>query len=51
MPFMRALATVIDGLVLRLSFPRWLLCFNKWGREVVRAHDELEVGHLSTLHQ
>jgi hypothetical protein len=49
-PFMQALVTVVEGLIFRMAFPKWLLCLNKRGREFVRAHDELEVGHLSTLH-
>jgi len=50
MPFMDALTTAIQSLIVHM-FPRWLLSLNKRGREAVRAHDELEVGHLNTLHQ
>ena len=45
MSFMRALAATAEGLLLLLLFPRWLLPFNKWGREVVRGYDEMEVSH------
>ena len=51
MPFTRALAAAIQGLLVLLAFPRWLLFFNKWGREIVRGHDEMEVSHIGTLHQ
>ena len=43
MPFMRALAAAIQGLFALLAFPRWLLFFNKRGREIVRGHNEMEV--------
>ena len=51
MPFTRALAAAIQGLVALTVLPRWLLVFHEWGREIVRGHDETEVSHLSTLHQ
>ena len=51
MTFMNALATATRSMPLLFMFPRWLLLFNKWGREAVRGHDELGVGHLSTLDQ
>ena len=47
---MHALTTVLQNLSINM-FPRWILSFSKRGREAVRAHDELEVGHLNTLHQ
>ena len=47
MPFMHALTTSIQTLPVHM-FPKWLVSFNKRGREAVRAHDELEVGHLIT---
>ena len=49
--FMNALATATRSMPLLFMFPRWLLSFNERGREAVRSHDELEVGHLSILHQ
>ena len=51
MTFMNALATATQSLPFLFMFPRWLLRFNKWGREAIHGHDELEVGYLSTLHQ
>ena len=51
MSFMRALAAAAEGLLVLLVFPRWLLLFNKRGREVVRGHDEMEVSHLAILNQ
>ena len=51
MSFMRALAAAIQGMLALLVFPKWLLFFNKWGREIVRGHYETEVSHLGTLHQ
>ena len=51
MTFMNALATTTESLSVLFMFPRWLLLFNKWGREAVRSHDEVEVGHLNILHR
>jgi len=51
MPFMEALATDTEGLIIRGALPSWLLGFSKRGREAVRSHNEMEVGHLSTLYQ
>jgi hypothetical protein len=51
MPFMQALTTATQGMIIRAAFPRWLLSLTKRGREALRGYDEMEVGHLSTLHQ
>ena len=51
MPFMRALATAQQGLMLRAALPNWLINFTKRGREALRGYYELEVGDLSTLDQ
>jgi len=51
MPFMQALSATTEGLAPRFVFPRWLLFLTKWGREAIRSHSEMEVGHLSTLYQ
>ena len=48
---MRALAAAVEGLPVLAAFPRWLLFFNKRGREIVRGHNEMEVSYLSTLRQ
>ena len=47
MPFMRALTAAIQGMLVLPAFPRWLLLFNKRGREVARGHDEMEVSHFA----
>jgi len=49
MPFMRALSTAAEALLLRFALPNWLLVFSKRGRVAVRGHNEMEVGHLSSL--
>ena len=51
MTFMNALATTTRSLPALIMFPRWLLLFNKWGREAICSRDEAEVGHLNTFHQ
>jgi len=51
MPFMQALASSIEGLLIRAALPRWLLSLTKRGREALCGYHELEVGHLSTLYQ
>ena len=49
MTFMQALSTAIEGLVIRLAFPRWLLHLTERGREATCGYNEMEVGHLSKL--
>ncbi len=44
MPFMQALSTTIDGLPIRVAFPKWLLSLTESGREAARGAHELEVG-------
>jgi len=51
MPFMKALPTATEGLLLLLALPRWLLFLTKWGREAICGNYEMEVSHLSTLHR
>ena len=51
MPFMQALATTIDGMIIRAALPRWLLSLTKRGREALCGYHELGVGHLRALHQ
>jgi len=50
-PFMRALTIASEGLLLLMLLPKWLLFLTKRGREAMCGHNEMEVGHLSTLHQ
>ena len=49
MPFMRALTTATEGLMLFLALPKWLLFLTKRGREAICGHEEMEVSHLSIL--
>ena len=51
MPFVQALATGEQGLLLRLALPNWLICLTKRGREALRGYHKLEVGDLSTSRQ
>jgi hypothetical protein len=51
MSFMRALTIAPEGLIHFLTVPKWLLFLTKRGREVICGHNEMEVSHLSTLHQ
>ena len=50
MPFMQALSTAIEGMVLRAALPTWVLSLTERGRQVLCGHNEMEVGHLSTCH-
>ena len=50
MPFMRALAAALDGLVFRAALPVWLASLTSRGREALLGYDEMEVGHLSKHH-
>ena len=49
-PFMEALSTALEGLGLRVAFPRWLLSLTMHGRGVLCGYEELEVGHPNPLH-
>ena len=51
MPFIQALSTATEGMIIRLALPRLLLALTKQGREAVRGYYELEVGHSRTLYQ
>jgi hypothetical protein len=51
MPFMEALVTALDGLLLRAVLPRWLISLTKRGRRALCGYEEMEVSHLSKLHQ
>lgn len=48
MPFMRALKTATEGLILRSAVPRWLLPFSQRGRRAMMAFEEMEVGSSSS---
>ena len=39
----------VDGLIIRLAFPKWLLHLTERGREATRGYNETKVGHLSKL--
>ena len=49
--FMRALAFALEGIGLRVTFPRWLLSLTKRGREGLCAYEEMGVSHHSTLYK
>ena len=49
-PFMQTLSTALEGVSLRIAFPRWLLSLTKRGRGAIRGYEELEVGHPNPLH-
>ena len=51
MPFMQALATAPQAMILRAGLPRWLMYLTKRGRQALRSFKEMEVGHLSTFNQ
>jgi len=51
MPFMRALTIASEGRLLLMALPKLLLSLTQRGREVICGHNEMEVSHLSTLHQ
>ena len=51
MPFMRALPSATEGLLISAVFPRWFISLTKRGRQALHGHDEMEVGHFNTLHQ
>ena len=51
MPFLQALCTATEGIPIRVAFPGWLLSLTKSGRKAIRGHNEMEVSHLSVLHQ
>jgi hypothetical protein len=48
---MEALTIAPEGVALFLTAPKWLLFLTKRGREVICGYNEMEVSHLSTLHQ
>ena len=50
MPFMQALSTALEGIGLRVAFPRWLLSLSKRGRDAICGYEELEVGHPKSLY-
>ncbi len=49
MPFMKALPTATEGLLLLLALPRWLLFLTKWGRRAICGNYEMEVSHLNSI--
>jgi len=50
-PFMRALSIALEGIGFRVALPRWLLSLTKRGRDAICGYEEMEVGHLNSLHQ
>jgi len=51
MSFMQAFPAALDGILLRLALPVWLISFTKQGRQALRGYTEMEVSHPNTLHQ
>jgi len=49
LPFMQALATSLEGMLLRAALPDWLISFTKRGRQALLGYYEMEVSHPSTL--
>ena len=50
-PFMQTLTTALEGIGLRVAFPRLLLSLTKSGRGAICGYEELEVGHPNSLYQ
>lgn len=46
---MQALATSLEGMLLRAALPDWLISFTKRGRQALLGYYEMEVSHPSTL--